>query len=213
MRGSKPIARRRRRSALKVVPLTRSGASCRRGSAPASTSTSSQKPKPPATCAISGAAFRMTMPLVCAVCRRQPRHRIGRREDTHDRVRSSRSSRANPCAPPLAGNIDSRGTRRYRRFGDHASVNTCLHDASPLKRVGDPQLHGRRRPRKAVCTRSFRRRDGALPLALVELVGHQFDAAAVERAERRTMADRDDGRAFEPILQQTVERRFRGFVE
>src|SRR5271165_7015870 len=61
---------------------------------------------------------------------------------------------------------------------------------------------------------SLRRRDQRNLAHLIEsLIQHQLDATAMERAERRTMADGDNGRAPEAILQQAIQRRLGGLVQ
>src|SRR5271169_3649584 len=60
-------------------------------------------------------------------------------------------------------------------------------------------------PRRGRRVLSLRRRDQRNLAHLIEsLIQHQLDATAMERAERRTMADGDNGRAPEAILQQAI---------
>jgi hypothetical protein len=45
------------------------------------------------------------------------------------------------------------------------------------------------------------------------VIRHHLDAAAVEDVKRRTMADGNDGRAFQPVVQQAIQRFLGGFIE
>ena len=75
-------------------------------------------------------------------------------------------------------------------------------------------MGGGSRPSKAgVSDTSFGRGDERYLLRLVELVvRRERDAAAVEGAQRRAMADGDDRLAFEALLQQPIKRRLGGFI-
>src|SRR5271155_1107420 len=69
-------------------------------------------------------------------------------------------------------------------------------------------------PRRGRGVLSLRRRDQRNLAHLIEsLIQHQLDATAMERAERRTMADGDNGRAPQAILQQAIQRRLGSLVQ